>query len=203
MFLLNKSNHKASSRQQIAIDGVRDGILILPRNNYAQILQASSINFELMSEDEQDALIDTFQSFLNSINMPFQILIRVREMDMDRYLDSFRAKTANEQQPIYKEQAENYVSFVSSLITTNKILSRSFYIVLTTNSSDKDFDVIKSQLKLSTDMVTKGLGRLGMHIRAMNSLEALDLFYSFYSPAQAKLQPLKNQTIKLLQGAVI
>lgn len=203
MFLLNKSNHKTSSRQQIAIDGVRDGILILPRNNYTQILQASSINFELMSEDEQDALIDTFQSFLNSINMPFQILIRVREMDMDRYLDSFKAKTANEKQPIYKEQAENYVSFVSSLITTNKILSRSFYIVLTVNSADKDFDVIKSQLKLSADMVAKGLGRLGMHIRSMNSLEALDLFYSFYSPSQAKLQPLKNQTIKLLQGAVI
>lgn len=203
MFLLNKSNHRTSSRQQIAINGVRDGILLLPRNNFAQILQASSINFELMSEDEQDALIDTFQSFLNSINMPFQILIRVREMDMDRYLDSFRAKTANEKQPIYKKQAENYVSFVNSLITTNKILSRSFYIVLTVNSTDKDFDVIKSQLKLSSDIVTKGLGRLGMHIRSMDSLESLDLFYSFYSPSQAKLQPLKNQTIKLLEGAII
>ena len=203
MFLLNKSNNKVSSRHQIAIDGVRDGILLLPKHAYAQILQVSSINFELMSEDEQDALIDTFQSFLNSISMPFQILIRVREMDMDRYLDSFKIRTASEKQAIYKKQAENYVNFVGSLITTNKILSRTFYVVLNTISQDKDFDVVKSQLKLSNDMVAKGLGRLGMHIRTLDSLEALDLFYSFYSPTQAKAQPLKQQTINLLQGAVI
>lgn len=203
MSLLKKSNKQASSRAQIAIEGVRDGILLLPRNKYAQILQVSSINFELMSEEEQDALIDTYQSFLNSLNINFQILVRVREMDMDRYLESFRSKTANEKQSIYKDQANNYISFVNDLVKSNKILSRTFYIVLSHESKEKDFDVIRSGLKLNTDMVAKGLGRMGMQVKPLNSIESLEMFYSFYSPTQAKLQPLTNQTVKLLEGAVI
>lgn len=203
MYLLKKSNNRKSSRSQIAIEGVRDGIIILPKHRYARILQASSINFELMSEEEQDALIDTYQSFLNSLNVSFQILVRVREMDMDRYLEAFRSKTSNEKQKIYKTQAENYVQFVQNLVKSNKILSRTFYIVIPAQSVDKDFDVVKSTLKLSTDMVTKGLGRMGMQVRPLNSLESLDLFYSFYSPTQAKLQPLTNQTINLLEGAYL
>lgn len=203
MSLLKKSNKQVSSRAQIAIEGVRDGILLLPRNKYAHILQVSSINFELMSEEEQDALIDTYQSFLNSLNINFQILVRVREMDMDRYLESFRSKTANEKQSIYKDQANNYISFVNDLVKSNKILSRTFYIVISHESKEKDFDVIRSGLKLNTDMVAKGLGRMGMQVKPLNSIESLEMFYSFYSPTQAKLQPLTNQTVKLLEGAVI
>lgn len=203
MSLLKKSNKHASSRAQIAIEGVRDGVLLLPKNKYARILQVSSINFELMSEEEQDALIDTYQSFLNSLNIPFQILVRVREMDMDRYLESFRSKTANEKQSIYKSQAVNYIDFVQSLVTTNKILSRSFYVIIPIESKEKDFDVVRSGLKLNTDIVTKGLGRMGMQIKLLNSIESLDMFYSFYSPMQAKKQPLTAQTIKLLEGAIL
>ena len=200
MSLLKKSNKKGSARGQIAIEGVRDGILLLPKNRYARILQVSSINFELMSEE---ALIDTYQSFLNSLNINFQILVRVREMDMDRYLESFRSKTANEKQSIYKSQANNYIAFVNDLVKSNKILSRSFYVVLSHESKDKDFDVIRSGLKLHVDMVSKGLGRMGMQVKLLNSIESLEMFYSFYSPTQAKLQPLTNQTVKLLEGAVI
>src|ERR1035437_9952432 len=76
MSLLRKSNDKQSSRRQIAIEGVDDGMLILPSHRYRIILEASSINFELKSEDEQDALIDTYQAFLNGLACPLQIIIR-------------------------------------------------------------------------------------------------------------------------------
>ena len=78
MSILRKSNNKASSRQQIAIKGVRDSVLILPDNHYRMILRISSVNFELKSEDEQDAIIETYQNFLNSLACPLQI-IRVFE----------------------------------------------------------------------------------------------------------------------------
>lgn len=84
MFTLPKSKTKLSSRNQIAIKGVRDGILILPRNQYRAVLKVSSLNFELRSEEEQDAIIDTYESFLNSVGSSLQILIRTREIDMDK-----------------------------------------------------------------------------------------------------------------------
>ena len=65
MFLFQKSGKK-SSRRQIKIKEVKDDVLVLPSNQYRTIIETSSINFELKSEEEQDVLIDSFQNFLNS-----------------------------------------------------------------------------------------------------------------------------------------
>jgi type IV secretory pathway VirB4 component len=201
--MLKKSNKQSSSRRQIAIEGVRDGILLLPKNKYRAVLQVSSINFELKSEAEQDALIDTYQSVLNSLAIPLQIVVRVRELDMDKYLENFQARLSEESEAIYRQQTTNYVEFVQRLVTKNKILTRSFYVVLPHDTHEKDFDVIKEQLALHVDIVAKGLARLGMHARRLDSLELLDLFYSFYSPTGAKRQPLRQQTMQLMTEAVL
>jgi hypothetical protein len=202
VFILQKSNKKASSRKQIDIRGVKDSVLILPDNRYRVILQASSINFELKSEAEQDALIETYKGFLNSLACPLQIIVRVREMDMDKYLEDLQARLADEPVNVYKDQISNYSQFVSSLVTTNKILSRNFYVVLG-YEGDGDFELVKEQLSLNMDIVVKGLNRLGMQSRLLPSLEVLDLFYSFYNPAQAKAQPITASTLDLLNRSYL
>lgn len=204
MFALQKSKSKASARKQIDIKGVRDGILILPGNQYRLVLQVSSVNFELKSEDEQDAIIDTYESFLNSVGTPLQILIRTREIDMDKYLGELKERSDSETVPIYKKQLTNYDEFIRSLISTNKILTRNFYVVIPYDSQSKnDFELVKEQLGLTADIVTKGLSRLGMQARLLSDLEILDLFYHFYSPEQAKLQPLTDQALRLIHSSYI
>ncbi len=204
MSVLQKSNRRASARRQINIKAVNDGVVTLPNNKYRIVLQASSINFELKSEAEQDALIETYQSFLNSLGCPLQIIIRVREMDMDKYLDNFQSRLKSETEDIYRNQIANYAEFVGKLVTSNKILARQFYIVLPYTAEDSsDIELVKEQLALNDDIVSKGLGRLGMRTRRLSSLEVLDLFYSFYNPAQAKVQPITEQTLQLLKEAYL
>ena len=204
MLGLRKSKKKTSSRNQIAIKGVRDGILMLPNNEYRAILHVSSLNFELRSEDEQDAIIETYESFLNSVGTSLQILVRTREIDMDKYLEDLAERLDGETVPIYRTQLENYDEFIRSLITDNKILTRHFYIVVPYKLNGKtDFDLVSEQMKIKLDIVSKGLGRLGMHADQLDSLEVLDLFYSFYSPTQAKIQPLTEQALQIIHTALI
>lgn len=204
MLGLQKSKIKTSSRHKIAIKGVRDGILMLPGNQYRAVLKVSSLNFELRSEEEQDAIIDTYESFLNSIGTSLQILIRTREIDMDKYLEDLNQRLKSETTPIYKAQIQNYDEFIRSLIQTNKILTRHFYLVIPYTATNKtDFELIREQQNLKLDIVSKGMARLGMHTQQLGSLEVLDLFYSFYSPAQAKLQPLTEQALRLIHTALI
>ncbi|MHB1865052.1 MAG: hypothetical protein ACYCPS_02720 [Candidatus Saccharimonadales bacterium] len=204
MSVLRKSNKRVSARQQIDIKGVKDGVLMLPSNKYRSVLAVSSVNFELKSEDEQDAIIDTYESFLNSVGCPLQILIRTREIDMDKYLAELNERVQDETVPIYKQQLENYDEFIRSLITTNKILTRHFYVVVPYDLTSKlDFDAVKEQLGIRVDIVQKGLARLGMQSRELSSLEVLDLFYSFYNPEQAKLQPLTQQALELLHTSYV
>ena len=204
MLGLRKSKNKTSSRNQIALKGVRDGILMLPNNEYRAILQVSSLNFELRSEYEQDAIIETYESFLNSVGTSLQILVRTREIDMDKYLEELADRLDGETVPIYRTQLQNYDEFIRSLITDNKILTRHFYIVLPYKVHGKiDFDLVSEQLKIQMDIITKGMSRLGMHAERLDSLEVLDLFYSFYSPTQAKLQPLTEQALQIIHTALI
>ena len=130
MSVLQKSKTKSSSRSQIAIKGVRDGVLLLPRNQYRVVLQVSALNFELKSETEQDAIIDTYENFLNSLGTNLQILIRTREIDMDKYLEDLTDRLKGESEKIYQKQLKNYDEFIRSLITTNKILTRHFYLII-------------------------------------------------------------------------
>jgi hypothetical protein len=204
VFLLQKSKTKASARVQIDIDGVKDGILLLPHNQYRAVLQVSAINFELKSEDEQDAIIDTYESFLNSVGSPLQILIRTREIDMDKYLAELGEQLASETEDIYKQQLSYYDEFIRSLITTNKILTRHFYVIVPySGARGVEFELVQEQLSQTVDIVAKGLSRLGMHARELSSLEVLDLFYSFYSPEQAKVQPLTEQALQLVHSSFI
>lgn len=204
MSVLQRSNKKVSSRQQIDIREVRDGVLVLPNHRYRTVLHVSPVNFELRSEDEQDAIIETYESFLNSVGVPLQVLIRIREMDMDAYLEDLDNRLQNEKVTIYKKQLANYDEFIRELIKTNRILSRHFYVIVPHNSDGKtDFELVKEQLSLTVDIVQKGLARLGMHSLELTSLELMDLFYNFYNPTKAKIQPLTDKALELLHTSYI
>ena len=198
MWLLKKSNNKVSTRRQIQIKEVKDGILVLPDNKYRLVIETSSINFELKSEEEQDVLIDSFQNFLNSLPCELQILVRVREVDVNRYLELVSEASHSEKEKVYKDQISNYCAFIKNLVAGSKILSRQFYIVIPYQHSGKnhDFYVIREQMHMSRDIVFRGLEKLGMKAKTLDSLELLSLFYNFYNPTHAKTQELKKQTIQ-------
>lgn len=199
MSLFKKSNSKASSRRQIAIKGVDGDILVLPDNKYRAVLQVSSINLELKSEAEQDAIVETYQNFLNSLACPVQVLIQIREMDIDKYLEEYSNRRAGETEKVYQEQIEGYIKFVKELINDNKILTRHFYVVVPYDDTSKSSKaVIKDQINLNIGIIENGLAKLGMQTRQLTGLETLDLFYNFYNAEQAKLQPLKVQTMEML-----
>jgi len=199
MSIFSKSK-KSSSRQQIQIKEVVDNILVLPGNEYRQILETSSVNFELKSEEEQDVIIDSFQNFLNSLPCEIQILVRVREVDIDRYVKDIGKTKDKETIPAYKKQIEGYCSFVKKLVSGNKILSRRFYIVIPYKHTERhqDMKLIKEHLNLEKDIIIKGLERMQMKARSITGLEILNLFYGFYNPESLKTQAITRETVEAL-----
>lgn len=191
---------KLSSRSQIQIKEVVDNVLVLPNNEYRLILETSSVNFELKSEEEQDVIIDSFQNFLNSLPCEIQILVRVREVDIDRYIEEIAKTKDTEKVPAYKKQIEGYCNFVKKLVSGNKILSRRFYIVIPYKHPERhqDMKLIKEHLGLEKDIIAKGLERMQMKARPLTGLEILNLFYGFYNPESIKTQALTRETVEAL-----
>lgn len=201
MFILKKLNYKETSRKQINIRGVKDDILLLPGRKYRMVLKVSAINFELKSEAEKDSIIEIYKSVLNSLPCPIQILIRTRELDINKYLEAFNN---NKNEEIDIGQINSYKEFVKSLIKNNKILARNFYVVVPyDDDKNNEFNVIKNQLILRTDILSKNLNRLGLATKLLSSLEIMDLFYSFFNLEQSKTQPITDYTIKLLKEVYV
>ncbi len=199
-----KPNKYGSAKSQINIKSVVNEVLILPEGRYRSVIETSSVNFELKSETEQDALIETYQSFLNSLGSPIQILVRTREVDLDVYLNSIKSLTEQEKSDVYRKQILGYGEFIRSLVNVNRILSRSFYIIVPLDDPGKNnFDYVRDQLSLKNEIVTKGLQRMGMHARMLGGIELLNLFYSFYNPIQSKTQPLGEAALKIMHTALI
>jgi hypothetical protein len=199
MSIFSKSK-RSSSRSQIQIKEVVDNVLVLPSNEYRLILETSSVNFELKSEEEQDVIIDSFQNFLNSLPCEIQILVRVREVDIDRYVEEIAKTKVTEKVPAYKKQIEGYCNFVKKLVSGNKILSRRFYIVIPYKHAERhqDMKLIKEHLSLEKDIIVKGLERMQMIARSLTGREIINLFYGFYNPESLKTQALTRETVEAL-----
>lgn len=203
MYFLTR-DRKGSATKQIDIHSVIDDLLVINNRHFCLVIETSSVNFELKSEDEQDVLIETYRSFINSLGFPLQLVIRTREVDLDSYLDKLKHSAEKETVAIYQEQLADYACFVRSLVNVNRILSRNFYIILPHKSLQPiDSTTAKDQLLIKADIINKGLQRLGMNSRLITGLEALNLFYAFYNPELYKSAPISSAALNGLHAAIL
>jgi type IV secretory pathway VirB4 component len=89
---MNEENPKEAIATQkfIEIRGVKNGILILKNGGLRQILMVSGLNFDLKSEDEQNAITQGYQAFLNSLSFTVQIFVHSRKLNIDGYIQKLR-----------------------------------------------------------------------------------------------------------------
>src|SRR3990167_10711217 len=79
------------TQKYLDIYEIRDDIVILRDGSLRAVLLVSGINFSLKYEDEQNAVIQAYVQFLNSLDFPLQILIQSRKLNIDDYLDRLKA----------------------------------------------------------------------------------------------------------------
>ena len=82
----------ASTQQFLAIDRIKDGVIILKTGGFRMVLIASSVNFELKASEEQDLLISSYQGFLNSLDFPIQFVVQSRKINIKPYLEILKEK---------------------------------------------------------------------------------------------------------------
>jgi KaiC/GvpD/RAD55 family RecA-like ATPase len=90
--LSRKKSGSASTQRYVEVEEIRDGVLVLKTGALRAVLLVSSINFDLKSSEEQDAIISQYQNFLNSLDFPVQILVQSRRFNIDPYIELLKAK---------------------------------------------------------------------------------------------------------------
>lgn len=197
----------ASTQEHLDVADVRDDTVLLKSGGACAIIRTTAVNFGLLSETEQDAIIYAYAGFLNSLSFPIQILIQSKKMDITSYLELIKQQALKQTNSSLKGQIEKYQSFIASIIQENKILDKSFYIVVpfsplelgikggTTSlfggsskvnySAAQMLDKAKTSLAPRKDNICRLLNRMGLKAEPLSTTELIKLFYEIYNPEEA------------------
>ncbi|MEX1064081.1 MAG: hypothetical protein WD898_03645 [Candidatus Paceibacterota bacterium] len=199
-----------TTKDFVQISEIRDNIVVLKDGSLRSLIEVGSINFELKSADEQAAIIQGFQGFLNSIDFPLQIMINSRKLDIEPYVKSLEDLSQSLKNELLKIQAAEYTRFIKGLTELTNIMAKKFYIIVPfyvienavktpggffgaikgaiipskaeKKITDEELENYKVQLTQRTDIVYGGLSGLGLQMRVLSKNELMNMFYSYYNP---------------------
>lgn len=119
-----------STQNMLQLAEVRDGIVIMNDGSFRSVVMVKSINFDLMSPKEQEAVEYSYQGFLNSLYFPIQIFIRSQKVDLQPYiakLDKIRNEHDN---MLLATLMDDYVGYIYQLSQQTNIMDKRFYVVI-------------------------------------------------------------------------
>jgi len=186
-------NADSSTQRHLPFSQIRENIVVMKDSSARVIMRCSTINFLLKSTQEQDAIIMSFQRFLNALDFPVQIMVRSTKLDIDWYLEKLKNKAVDQKNELLQNQTYEYIEYLKKLVEVAQIMRKDFYIVVpydeTENTSVKDSGIfwvfrsfwraiknnddiskIKSQIKNFTTMKKWVSGRVNT---VKSSLESI------------------------------
>ena len=208
-----------STQQFLELKEIKEGVVILKDGTLRGIFMISSINFALKSEDEQRSIISQFQSFLNTLDFPMEIIIQSRKLNISSYLDKLNQMKEAEENQLLKVQIKEYGNFIRKIISGGSIMSKNFYATIPFNfgelrsvSTKKDkkeidtkilkeerFQRAKSQLLQRMQFASTGLKRCGLQCVSLSTAELIELFWGLYHPEKAEIGYYPNVPTELIR----
>ena len=123
-------NPDGSTQRHLPFSQIRENIIIMKDSSARAVLRCSTINFLLKSTEEQDAIIMSFQRFLNTLDFPVQIMVRSTKLDIDGYLGKLKDKAVSQKNELLQNQTYEYIEYLKKLVEVAQIMRKDFYIVV-------------------------------------------------------------------------
>jgi hypothetical protein len=201
------------------ISEIRDDTLVLKNGGIRAVLNVSSINFNLKSEEEQNSIIYSYQGFLNTLEFPIQVVIRSKKLDIDAYLDKLKKIGEKQPNPLLQRQTFEYVEYIAKLVEYADIMQKEFFVVVpydpyraqkvnmiqkfmqslqakdsydTIKHRHEEFETLKKSLNQRVSTVKVGLENCGIKVTQLTTKDLIELFYNTYNPTVARYEKAKQ-----------
>lgn len=197
-----------AAQKFVPIKDVRDDVVIQRDGKMTMILLASSINFALKSYDEQRAILQQFQNFLNTVDFSLQIHMQSRRLNIKPYLKLLSTLEDKQNNDLMRIQLREYMAFIENFTNDVDVMSKNFFIAVSytpgaanlskglgslfsssnknKSVTDTEFEQARTQLEQRISLVRDGLARVGVRTVALSKDELVELFYHIYNPGDAQ-----------------
>jgi len=210
IFGIFSQNKTATTQDHLPIEDIRDDLVVLKNGSVSLVLEVSAVNFQLLSEREQEAKIRGFAELLNSITFPLQIVIHTEPKTVKNYIDWLNSYIKKTNNPLIKDQLSRFIDFVRSIVVKQKVLQKKFYVVIPyfspliqkesfwdkvkealgkkritpAHEIGRQIEAAKIRLFPRRDHVQKLFKRIGIESRQLKTEELVNLFYKLYNATE-------------------
>lgn len=205
----------STTQKQIPIADIVDNLVVFKDGGAALILESTSLNFGLLSEKEQQAVIAAYAALLNSFSFSVQILVRSQRKDIGRYLNYLAEAKNKITNPKLINLMVNYIAFINETIKKKNVLGKRFFIIIP--FSALELGITKSALAITKrkgplpfpksyvlkkaktvllprrDHLIRQASRLGLKLNTLNQAQIIDLFYDVYNPKKPPVKEKKEE----------
>src|SRR3989339_1646213 len=98
----------ATTQDHLDIETIQNDLVILKTGICSMLIETSAINFGLLSEEEQDAIIYAYAGLLNSLSFPIQIVIKSEKKDISAYLELLGLQEKQLKNHVLKDRMSKY-----------------------------------------------------------------------------------------------
>lgn len=198
---------RSSTQEFIEIEDIDHDIVMLVDGSCALVISTTAVNFGLLSEKEQEAIIYAYAGLLNSLSFPVQILIRSQHKDISSYLKLLEEQERRQKNPKLVKNISDYRSFVAATVKEKDVLDKKFYFVVPFSSLELGistkvlfgnkkkglpypkeyiYDRALTVLTPKRDHVIRLLNRLGLRGKQLVNEQLVRLFFSTYNPGASQ-----------------
>lgn len=183
------SKIRSSTQDFTDITDIVEDVIMLKNGNACSVLEVSSVNFFLLSQDEQNARIYGYMSLLNSLSFAIQIVIVSKKIDLSAYISSLDHKISTSSNPKIAEHLSLYKDFIQELIKGEGLLDKKTYVVIPFSSlelgptSGKKDHAARVQDAIATKRsnVMTQIERIGLSSRALKAEELARVFFELFN----------------------
>lgn len=189
----------------VPVADITNDLAVYKDGGAALIMESTSLNFGLLSEKEQEAVIAAYAAMINSLTFSVQIVVLTQKKDISSYLSYLDGEAKKITQPLLSKLMESYRSFITESVKKRNVLGKRFFIVLYLSPLElgiansvkaitkkrsgplpysKSYVVKKAKVVLypRRDHLIRQAGRLGIKLRQLSTAELINLYYSIYNP---------------------
>ena len=181
---MQKHIKKRSVQEWLPIEKIFDnGIIKLKNDRYIKIIKIIPINYNLKSELEKEAILNSYKIFLKTCNFNLQILIQSNKEDLSKHISCVK-NSAKKENKIIKKISEDYINFINQLNINKKSSTKNFYIILKKeknieNNQNIFFEELNEQFLKIKDSLSR-CGNIVIDINDKN--KSKEILFSFFYP---------------------
>ena len=180
---------KMSLQEWLPFENIMDKGIIKIRNNvYIKIMKVIPINYNLKSEMEKEAILNSYKTFLKTCNFDLQILIQSSKEDLSEHISKIKEKVNQERNSNLLKVSENYINFINKLNQEKNSSSKNFYIIIKNDNNNSE-DMSISELNENYLKIKETLIRCGNNLKEIeNKEEMINILYSFLNTRKSLLK---------------